>query len=62
MIYTIVEMAKAHVLNIERYLVFLLKNKPTKDMTYEELERLTPWSTEAKEYCRGMLFHMLCKQ
>lgn len=50
-IYTIVEMAKAHGLNIERYLAFLLKQRPNKDMTDEELERLAPWSAEAKEYC-----------
>ena len=51
MIYTIVEMAKAHGLNIERYVAFLLKKRPNKNMTDEELERLAPWSTEAKEYC-----------
>ena len=44
-------MAKAHGLNIERYLAFLLKQRPNKDMTDEELERLAPWSAEAKEYC-----------
>ena len=32
-------------------LAFLLKKWPNKDMTDEELERLTPWSAEAKDYC-----------
>ena len=50
-IYTIVEMAKAHDINVERYLVFLLKNRPSMDMKDEELERFAPWGTEAKEYC-----------
>lgn len=50
-VYTIVEMAKAHGLNVERYLTFLLKSRPNREMTDEELERLSPWSQEARDYC-----------
>ena len=49
--YTMVEMAKAHGLNVEKYLTFLLEKRPHKGMTDEELEKLTPWSEEARIYC-----------
>lgn len=38
-VYTMVEMAKAHDLNIYGYLKFLLKQRPTKDMTDEQLAK-----------------------
>ena len=41
MVYTMVEMAKAHDLNIYGYLKFLLEHRPTKEMTDEQL---SPWS------------------
>ena len=50
-VYTIVEMAKAHGLNVEKYLTFLLENRPHAGMTDEELEKLVPWSDEARAYC-----------
>ena len=43
-VYTMVEMAKAHGLNIYGYLKFLLEHRPSKDMTDEQLEELAPWS------------------
>ena len=43
-VYTMVEMAKAYGLNIYGYLKFLLKNRPDKDMTDEQLAELAPWS------------------
>ena len=43
-VYTIIEMAKAHRLNIYGYLKFLLEHRPDKDMTDEQLAELTPWS------------------
>ena len=43
-VYTMVEMAKAHGLNIYRYLKFLLEHRPDKDMTDEQLAELVPWS------------------
>ena len=42
--YTMVEMAKAHGLNIYRYLKFLLEHRPGKDMTDEQLADMAPWS------------------
>lgn len=43
-VYTMVEMAKAHNLNIYGYLKFLLEHRPGTDMTDEQLEELAPWS------------------
>jgi len=50
-VYTMVEMAKAHGLNVEKYLTFLLEKRPQAGMSDEELEKLTPWSDEARAYC-----------
>ncbi len=50
-VYTMVEMAKAHGLNVEKYLTFLLEKRPHAGLTDEELEKLTPWSKEARAYC-----------
>jgi len=44
-------MAKAHGLNVEKYLTFLLEKRPQAGMSDEELEKLTPWSDEARAYC-----------
>jgi transposase len=43
-VYTMVEMAKAHDLNIYGYLKFLLNHRPTKEMTDDQLAELAPWS------------------
>ena len=50
-VYTMVEMAKAHGLNVEKYLEFLLKRRPHAGMSDDELEHLAPWSEEARIYC-----------
>ena len=50
-VYTMVEMAKAHGLNVEKYLTFLLEKRPHFGMTDAEQEKLTPWSEEARIYC-----------
>ena len=50
-VYTMVEMAKAHGLNVEKYLTFLLQKRPHADMTDEELEKLAPWSEETRIFC-----------
>ena len=39
-----VEMAKAHSLNVYGYLKFLLEHRPSEDMTDEQLAELAPWS------------------
>ena len=46
-----VEMAKAHSLNVEDYLVFLLNARPHNGMTDAELEQLMPWSDNARNNC-----------
>ena len=43
-VYTMVEMAKAHDLNVYGYLKFLLDHRPTKEMTDDQLAELAPWS------------------
>lgn len=43
-VYTMVEMAKAHDLNIYEYLKYLLEHRPTKEMSDEQLADLAPWS------------------
>ncbi|MGN8754050.1 IS66 family transposase [Blautia sp. HCP3S3_C4] len=43
-VYTMVEMAKAHDLNVYRYLKFLLDHRPTKEMTDNQLAEFAPWS------------------
>ncbi len=50
-VYTMVEMAKAHGLNAEKYLAFLLERRPHAGMTDDELEKLVPWSDEARGAC-----------
>ena len=50
-VYTMVEMAKVHGLNVEKYLTFLSEKRPHAGMSDEELEKLTPWSEEARIYC-----------
>lgn len=47
-VYTMVEMAKAYHLNVYDYLVFLLENRPTDQMTDGQLSELTPWSEKSK--------------
>ena len=47
-VYTMVEMAKAHDLNIDEYLKFLLDHRPTKEMTDDQLAELAPWSQKLR--------------
>lgn len=39
-----VEMARAHDLNIYGYLKYLLEQRPSEEMTDEQLSELAPWS------------------
>lgn len=54
-VYTMVEMAKAHGLNIYGYLKFLLEHRPSKDMTDEQLAELAPWSEKLQSIKNRML-------
>ena len=53
-VYTMVEMAKAHDLNVYGYLKFLLDHRPTKEMTDNQLAELAPWS-EKLQYIKNCM-------
>lgn len=42
--YTMIEMAKIYNLKVYDYLLYLLSERPSKDMSNEGLDRLSPWS------------------
>lgn len=48
---TVVEMAKAYSLDLYKYLNFLFEQRPSKDMSDEEFEKLAPWNESVKELC-----------
>lgn len=48
---TIVEMAKEYELDLQKYLNFLFEQRPNKEMSDEELEKLAPWNESVKELC-----------
>lgn len=50
-IYTIVEMAKLHGLSRYKYLEYLLENRPSAEMTDEELDKLAPWNEDVQKAC-----------
>ena len=50
-IYTIIEMAKIHGLNRQKYLEYILEHRPSAEMTDEELSLLAPWNKDAQEAC-----------
>lgn len=55
MFYTMVEMAKAHNLNIYKYLNYLLKRLPGTAMADEELAKLVPWNETVQTTCSGAM-------
>ncbi len=54
-VYTMVEMAKAHDLNIYKYLNHLLEHLPETKMTGSELSRLVPWDSDVIGKCSGAM-------
>ncbi len=50
---TIVEMAKAYGLNLYEYLKYLLENRPSHEMTDNQLANLAPWSETVQTLCRN---------
>ena len=52
---TMVEMAKAYGLNLYEYLKYLLEQRPSKDMSDEELANLAPWNETVKELCSNKM-------
>lgn len=55
MVYTMVEMAKTHNLNIYKYLNYLLEQLPGTVMTDEELAKLVPWNETVQTACSGAM-------
>lgn len=55
MVYTMVEMAKTHNLNIYKYLNYLLEQLPGTVMTDEELAKLVPWNETVQAACSGVM-------
>ncbi|SOC03852.1 IS66 family transposase [Pseudobutyrivibrio ruminis] len=51
-VYSIVEMAKAHELNIYEYIKYILSQRPSKDWTDEQLETIAPWNQDVIEKCK----------
>lgn len=49
--YTIFEMAKLYNLNQYEYMKYLLEQRPSADMTEEELSKLAPWSETVQSVC-----------
>jgi hypothetical protein len=45
-VYTMIEMAKANNLNQYKYLLYLLKHRPSIKMTDIELDRFAPWNED----------------
>lgn len=55
MVYTMVEMAKAHDLNIYKYLQYLLEHLPRTKMSDQCMAKLVPWDKEVQQACSGAM-------
>ena len=53
-VYTMVEMAKAHDLNIYEYLKYVLEQRPAKTWTDDQLADLAPWSEKLQHLKNSM--------
>ena len=53
-IYTIIEMAKLHGLNRQKYIEYILEHRPSAEMTDEELTLLAPWNKEFKRFAENV--------
>ena len=45
-IYSIIEIAKAHDLNIYEYIKYILSQRPSKSWTDEQFETIAPWNQD----------------
>ncbi len=54
-VYTMVEMARTHGLNIYKYLKYLLERLPDTKMTASALSKLAPWDQEVIASCSGAM-------
>ena len=50
-VFSMVETAKANGLDPQKYLLFLLDQRPSIEMTDDELDQLMPWSEAVKAAC-----------
>lgn len=46
-----VEMAKVYNLNLYEYLKYVLEQRPSKEMSDDQLEKLAPWNEQVREIC-----------
>ena len=53
--YTMVEMAKAHDLNIFKYLTYILEHRPDKNMNDEQLASLASWDQDVIDTCKNKI-------
>lgn len=51
--YTMVEMVKAHDLNIFKYLTYILEHRPDKNMKDEQLASLASWAQDVIDTCKN---------
>lgn len=51
-IYSIVEIAKAHDLNIYEYIKYILSKRPSKSWTDEQFETIAPWNQDVIDSCK----------
>lgn len=54
-VYTMVEMARAHGLNIYKYLKYLMERLPGTKMTDSALSKLAPWDQDVITSCSGAM-------
>ena len=54
-VYTMVEMAKAHKLNIYKYLNYLVEHLPGTKMSDTALGKLAPWDEDVIASCSGAM-------
>ena len=50
-VYSIIEMAKAHGLNIYKYLAYLFEQRPHENLTDDQLSLLVPWNQDVIDKC-----------
>ncbi len=55
MVYTMVEMAIEHNLNIYKYLKYLLEQLPGMVMSDDEFAKLVPWNDEVQSVCSSAM-------
>lgn len=51
MVYTLLETARSNGLNPQKYLEYLLRERPNGNMSDEALDAMAPWSPKAQEHC-----------